>query len=82
MNAQQENLAEELVNRDFVYVEEVDAAVMYEKDTREGNETVTIFKNQNLALHERWNKNGVLTSDNRYNTNLSAEMTRLLSSCH
>lgn len=81
MNAQQENLMEELANRNFIFTEESDA-IVYEKETREGSETVTIITRENTALHERWNKNGVLVSTTRYNTNHPAEMTQLLNSCH
>ncbi|MBC9704877.1 MAG: hypothetical protein H9W81_07855 [Enterococcus sp.] len=79
MNAQQENLMEELANRDFVFIEETDA-ILYEKDTREGTESVTIFRDDS-ALHERWNKNGMLVSTNRYKTSSNAEMNRLLIAC-
>lgn len=81
MNVQQEALMEELVNRDFVLTEDTDA-VVYEKDTREGSESVTFFITEDSVLHERWNKNGLLVSSNRYFTNRSAETMRLLSSIH
>ena len=81
MNAQKENLMEELANRDFIFVEETDV-VVYEKETREGSETVTIFGREDNALHERWNQNNVLISSTNYNTSRPAEMVQLLNSCH
>lgn len=81
MTAQQETLMEELANRDFVFTEESDA-VVYEKETREGSESVTILPQSKSALHERWNKNGVLVSTSRYNTERPAEMMQLLNSTH
>lgn len=79
MNAQQENFAEALVNRDFVLMEDEDDAAVYEKNTREGMESVTIFIQRNVALHERWNKSGQLISNFRYDTEKPAELTQLLS---
>ena len=81
MNAQQENLAEELVNRDFSLTEDSDA-VVYDKYTREGSESVTIFPQRNVALHERWNKHGILISNFRYDISRPTEMTQLLSLVH
>lgn len=81
MNTQLENLMEELVNRDFIFTEETDA-VVYEKNTREGSESVTIFPQRSTALHERWNKNGVLSSAFRYELNLPSETVQLLNAIH
>lgn len=80
MTAQQETLMEELANRDFIFTEENDA-VVYEKNTREGSESVTIFPERNVALHERWNKNGLLVSAFRYELSLPSEMVLLLNIC-
>lgn len=82
MTAQQENLMEELANRDFIFTEEAGSVIVYEKETREGSETVTIFTAENSALHERWNKNGLMVSNARYDTERSVETMRLLASCH
>lgn len=71
---------EELANRDFIFTEETDA-IVYEKETREGSESVTILRD-NTALHELWNRNNVLVSSTRYNTNHPAETMQLLNACH
>ena len=78
MSAQQNNLMEELANRDFIPVDEDHEAVVYEKKTSEGMESVTIFLQKNIALHERWNKSGLMTSAFRYDTESRAEMFQLL----
>lgn len=82
MSVQQENLMEELANRDFVFVEEAGTVVVYAKATPEGSETVTLFDKEHYALHQRWNQRDVLVANSRYDTNHSAEITRLLSTCH
>lgn len=82
MSFQQDNLMEELANRDFIFTEEAGTVVVYEKDTREGSETVTLFDKEHYALYQQWNQNGILVANSRYDTNHSAEITKLLSACH
>lgn len=82
MNTQQEDLMEELANRDFIFAEETGPIVVYAKGTPEGSETVTLFGREHSALHERWNRNGMLVSAMRYNTDHGAETMRLLETCH
>lgn len=82
MTAQQETLAEELTKRSFVFTAEETDVVVYEKDTRIGSETVTIFSQRNMVLHERWDRTGMLESSTRYNIDRPNEITRLLSSIH
>lgn len=79
MSAQQDNLMEELANRDFIPVEEDDEAVVYLKHTADGGmESVTIFLQRNIALHERFNKAKMLLSAFRYDTEKKSEMTELI----
>ncbi|MBC9704824.1 MAG: hypothetical protein H9W81_07590 [Enterococcus sp.] len=78
MSAQQDNLMEELANRDFTPTEEDYEAVVYEKITSEGMESVTIFLQKNIALHERFNKSHMLISAFRYDTESKIEMTELI----
>lgn len=82
MSAQQENLMEELVNRDFILTTNEPDVVVYEKETREGSETVTIFMTSDFSLHERWNTSGILTSAERYSSFRPADTMRLLASIH
>lgn len=51
-----------LVNKDFALTEDSVDAVVYTKDTNAGDsETVTFLLDENLIMHQRYNKNDVMT---------------------
>lgn len=81
MSAQQDRLMEELTNRGFTVSELYGIIFVYEKEDGEVRETVSVFTNTKHALHEHWDKNGMMIDSSYYNTEVPQDVEKLLNSC-